>query len=49
MVVLSVAGDPDTGAVRNVLLKPLHKGEQHGQRGFFGWFNRTFNRNAERW
>ncbi|HCI3282417.1 TPA: efflux RND transporter permease subunit, partial [Salmonella enterica] len=31
------------------LLKPLHKGEQHGQRGFFGWFNRTFNRNAERY
>ncbi|EBQ2878969.1 multidrug efflux RND transporter permease subunit, partial [Salmonella enterica] len=29
--------------------KPLHKGEQHGQRGFFGWFNRTFNRNAERY
>ncbi|WP_254556535.1 efflux RND transporter permease subunit, partial [Salmonella enterica] len=31
------------------LLKPLHKGEQHVQRGFFGWFNRTFNRNAERY
>lgn len=29
--------------------KTLHKGEHHGQKGFFGWFNRTFNRNAERY
>ena len=21
----------------------------HGQRGFFGWFNRTFNHNASRY
>ncbi|CEB50341.1 TPA: multidrug efflux RND transporter permease AcrD [Salmonella enterica subsp. enterica serovar Typhi] len=33
-----------TPALCATLLKPLHKGEQHGQRGFFGWFNRTFNR-----
>ncbi|HCC11512.1 MAG TPA: hydrophobe/amphiphile efflux-1 family RND transporter, partial [Atlantibacter hermannii] len=29
--------------------KPLHKGEHHGQRGFFGWFNRMFSRNAARY
>jgi multidrug efflux pump len=38
-----------TPALCCTLLKPLHKGEQHGQRGFFGWFNRTFNRNAQRY
>ncbi|WES67035.1 multidrug efflux RND transporter permease AcrD [Superficieibacter sp. HKU1] len=38
-----------TPALCCTLLKPLHKGEQHGQRGFFGWFNRTFNRNARRY
>ncbi|EAA3003508.1 hydrophobe/amphiphile efflux-1 family RND transporter, partial [Salmonella enterica subsp. enterica] len=38
-----------TPALCATLLKPLNKGEQHGQRGFFGWFNRTFNRNAERY
>lgn len=38
-----------TPALCATLLKPLHKGEHHGQKGFFGWFNRTFNRNAERY
>ncbi|EHG2952820.1 multidrug efflux RND transporter permease AcrD [Salmonella enterica subsp. diarizonae serovar 53:r:z35] len=38
-----------TPALCATLLKPLRKGEQHGQSGFFGWFNRTFNRNAERY
>lgn len=38
-----------TPALCATLLKPLHKGEHHGQTGFFGWFNRTFNRNAERY
>ncbi|ECC8922546.1 aminoglycoside/multidrug transporter subunit AcrD [Salmonella bongori] len=38
-----------TPALCSTLLKPLHKGELHGQTGFFGWFNRTFNRNAERY
>jgi len=38
-----------TPALCCTLLKPLHKGEQHGQRGFFGWFNRTFNRSAQRY
>jgi Cation/multidrug efflux pump len=31
------------------LLKPLHKGELHGQKGFFGAFNRVFDRNAHRY
>ena len=38
-----------TPALCATLLKPLHKGEQHGQKGFFGWFNRMFNRNAVRY
>ena len=38
-----------TPALCATILKPLHKGEQHGQKGFFGWFNRMFNRNAERY
>ncbi|POP42192.1 aminoglycoside/multidrug transporter subunit AcrD [Superficieibacter electus] len=36
-----------TPALCCTLLKPLHKGEHHGQRGFFGWFNYTFNRSAQ--
>ncbi|WP_312952181.1 multidrug efflux RND transporter permease AcrD [Superficieibacter sp.] len=38
-----------TPALCATILKPLHKGEHHGQRGFFGWFNCTFNRNARRY
>ncbi|AIR63319.1 multidrug efflux RND transporter permease AcrD [Cedecea neteri] len=38
-----------TPALCATILKPLHKGEHHGQKGFFGWFNRTFNRSAERY
>ncbi|WP_435927377.1 multidrug efflux RND transporter permease AcrD [Dryocola sp. BD613] len=38
-----------TPALCATLLKPLHKGEHHGQKGFFGWFNRMFNRNAARY
>ena len=38
-----------TPALCATMLKPLHKGEQHGQKGFFGWFNRMFNRNAARY
>ena len=38
-----------TPALCATLLKPLHKGEHHGQRGFFGWFNRHFNANARRY
>ena len=38
-----------TPALCATLLKPLHKGEQHGQKGFFGAFNRVFNRSAARY
>lgn len=38
-----------TPALCATLLKPLHKGELHGQKGFFGWFNRLFNRTALRY
>ena len=38
-----------TPALCATLLKPLHKGEHHGQKGFFGWFNRMFNRHAARY
>ena len=37
-----------TPALCATLLKPLHKGEHHGTRGFFGWFNRNFDRTG-RW
>jgi len=38
-----------TPALCATLLKPLAKGHHHGRRGFFGWFNRLFNRSAERY
>ncbi|WP_312310395.1 multidrug efflux RND transporter permease AcrD [Atlantibacter sp.] len=38
-----------TPALCATMLKPLNKGEYHGQRGFFGWFNRMFSRNAARY
>ncbi|CAI2788213.1 Acriflavine resistance protein B [Serratia grimesii] len=38
-----------TPALCATLLKPIAKGHHHGKRGFFGWFNRMFNRNAERY
>ncbi|MTH45896.1 multidrug efflux RND transporter permease AcrD [Intestinirhabdus alba] len=38
-----------TPALCATLLRPLRKGEQHGQTGFFGWFNRAFNRSAARY
>ena len=31
------------------LLKPVKPGESHERKGFFGWFNRTFNRSASRY
>ena len=35
-----------TPALCATLLKPIKKGEVHGKTGFFGWFNRLFNRSA---
>ncbi|VTN10759.1 Acriflavine resistance protein B [Raoultella terrigena] len=49
-MVLSVLGAMIlTPALCATLLKPIHKGELHGQKGFFGWFNRMFDRNASRY
>src|SRR5690606_17381855 len=33
-----------TPALCATILKPIAKGEHHEKRGFFGWFNRHFNR-----
>ncbi|MDT8385664.1 MAG: efflux RND transporter permease subunit [Gammaproteobacteria bacterium] len=38
-----------TPALCATLLKPLHKGEHHGTRGFFGWFNRNFERSTRQY
>ncbi|MBP2167821.1 multidrug efflux pump [Erwinia toletana] len=38
-----------TPALCSTLLKPLAQGHHHGRRGFFGWFNRMFNSNSERY
>ncbi|MEE3651566.1 MULTISPECIES: multidrug efflux RND transporter permease AcrD [unclassified Brenneria] len=38
-----------TPALCATLLKPLTKGQHHGRKGFFGWFNRHFNRGAARY
>ena len=32
-----------TPALCATMLKPLKKGEHHGEKGFFGWFNRKFD------
>ncbi|WP_409308485.1 multidrug efflux RND transporter permease AcrD [Pectobacterium sp. B1J-3] len=38
-----------TPALCATMLKPLAKGQHHGRKGFFGWFNRCFNQNAHRY
>jgi multidrug efflux pump len=38
-----------TPALCATLLKPVKKGEHIEKRGFFGWFNRFFERNADRY
>jgi len=38
-----------TPALCATLLKPVEKDHEHHHRGFFGWFNRVFNRNADRY
>ncbi|WP_417762384.1 efflux RND transporter permease subunit [Shewanella sp.] len=38
-----------TPALCATMLKPLKKGESHGQTGFFGWFNRSFERFTNRY
>jgi multidrug efflux pump len=36
-----------TPALCATMLKPIHKGEGHATTGFFGWFNRGFNRSSQ--
>ena len=38
-----------TPALCATLLKPLKKGEHHGTTGFFGWFNRNFERGTQKY
>jgi multidrug efflux pump len=38
-----------TPALCATLLKPLHQGEHHGQRGFFRWFNARFDAGSRRY
>ena len=38
-----------TPALCATILKPIPKGESHEKRGFFGWFNRTFDRGIGRY
>ncbi|STQ43635.1 Acriflavine resistance protein B [Ewingella americana] len=38
-----------TPALCSTILKPIAKGHHHGKTGFFGWFNRMFDRNANRY
>ncbi|MBU9866056.1 multidrug efflux RND transporter permease AcrD [Rahnella aceris] len=38
-----------TPALCSTILKPVAQGHHHGKRGFFGWFNRMFDRNARRY
>src|SRR3546814_33312 len=37
-----------TPALCATFLKPVEKGHHHAKRGFFGWFNRGFDRTASR-
>jgi multidrug efflux pump len=38
-----------TPALCATILKPLHKGEHYGQRGFFRWFNARFDAGSRRY
>jgi len=38
-----------TPALCSTLLKPIKKGEIHTRRGFFGWFNRVFDRSTRQY
>lgn len=38
-----------TPALCATLLKPVDKAHPHGQRGFFGWFNRNFDRSSRKY
>lgn len=36
-----------TPALCATMLKPIHKGDHDNKKGFFGWFNRTFERGVQ--
>jgi multidrug efflux pump len=38
-----------TPALCATMLKPMKKGEHHGEKGFFGWFNRKFDASNRRY
>lgn len=38
-----------TPALCATMLKPVKKGHHHEKRGFFGWFNRSFYKNSQRY
>ncbi|AWH88990.1 multidrug efflux RND transporter permease AcrD [Limnobaculum parvum] len=38
-----------TPALCATMLKPIPQGHLHAKRGFFGWFNRSFERNASKY
>ncbi|WP_323844194.1 efflux RND transporter permease subunit [Microbulbifer magnicolonia] len=38
-----------TPALCATMLKPLKKGEHHGEKGFFGWLNRNFERGSSKY
>ncbi|MFA6287781.1 MAG: efflux RND transporter permease subunit [Opitutaceae bacterium] len=38
-----------TPALCATILPPVAKGQHHGKRGFFGWFNKVFDRSADRY
>ncbi|MDX3908132.1 MAG: efflux RND transporter permease subunit [Pigmentiphaga sp.] len=38
-----------TPALCSTILKPIPKGAHHEKKGFFGWFNRSFTRTADRY
>ena len=37
-----------TPALAATILKPIRQGEHHEKKGFYGWFNRSFNRTSGR-
>jgi multidrug efflux pump len=45
-VIVAIVVSP---ALCATLLKPVQKGEHHGHRGFFRWFNRAFDRGSLRY
>ena len=38
-----------TPALCATMLKPIERGHHYGEKGFFGWFNRMFDRNSRRY